>query len=847
MFSIIAQSIRNQKKLSFLYVLAIAIILFTIPLTMNTLQTATIKVQSAIEDHARGTYDILVRPKGAANQVEQKLGLVEENYLAVGNGGISIAEWNEIKRIADVDVAAPIASLGYFTGKSKTFSIWNPTESVRVNNHFYTTNGVNRYNIKTVSAAMIEREPGLFDKMAEGRNKNYMQPGVNPAFLFPNTYHLLVGIDPESEEKLTNISFDQLNVELSTRQLEKLSFAGDAPIIKVLKFKDAQVPLFVNIDYDTIEVTSEQLSEIREELDIELDEPFFLGSTEATRQVLANIQSYPASEEKTYHYNFSNYIEPFSYDFIYVNKEEQIIVDKEQGGWSNQGETSMFYQTSEIPYEIDPSRNRLAVTIQGVHEGVPTYREVTERGVTFTESTGELPFVLETVGDYTMVDRQKEIASSPLGIYQLRNPTLVENEQGKITDIEMTPTITPGSFVPSPAQGVVLLEDTEIIKGEKPIDAIRVRVAGIDGYTIKTADKVKQVAGEIAKLGYQVDIVAGASPQYLEVEVEGLGIVKESWTTLGASASIQNRWNGTTILLSIVFSLVSLTYLFNRMYLWKVNKRGQIILLQQLGWDKKHISLLFQIEVTLLLLLAGIVSLLGLWATHDPLANTSLTYSIYAFLLCIVFFISIWHIRVSNRKKTGRIRKHKTIDGSSFSRLIQSNVHFYLPYLRPCVLQLLFVSFLTTFAYLSIKETTNQTGVTLLGEFINNQIFIMQLIVMLAGYTIAIITITDTTETLLSLRRREVGILRAVGWDAKQIIDIFFYEMALWTGFATLVGIILCVVSYSLIYPITYGSLVIALISWLSLYFIILVTCYSIIRRILNTELSSSFVLRRGD
>jgi hypothetical protein len=46
----------------------------------------------------------------------------------------------------------------------------------------------------------------------------------------------------------------------------------------------------------------------------------------------------------------------------------------------------------------------------------------------------------------------------------------------------LPPTLIPGGFIATPAAGVTTIEAAEIIKGETPIDAIWIRVAGIDTY-----------------------------------------------------------------------------------------------------------------------------------------------------------------------------------------------------------------------------------------------------------------------------------------------------------------------------------------------------------------------------
>ena len=58
-------------------------------------------------------YDLLVRPPGSTTPLENTEGLVRPNFLSSGAGGINIEQLAAIREIPGVDIAAPIAILGY--------------------------------------------------------------------------------------------------------------------------------------------------------------------------------------------------------------------------------------------------------------------------------------------------------------------------------------------------------------------------------------------------------------------------------------------------------------------------------------------------------------------------------------------------------------------------------------------------------------------------------------------------------------------------------------------------------------------------------------------------------------
>lgn len=95
--------------------LAAAILVAAASFTVLTAagKTTAIRVRGSVESNYRTAYDILVRPNGSALPLEREQGLVRNNYLSGLFGGITLAQYEEIRRIHGVDVAAPVANVGY--------------------------------------------------------------------------------------------------------------------------------------------------------------------------------------------------------------------------------------------------------------------------------------------------------------------------------------------------------------------------------------------------------------------------------------------------------------------------------------------------------------------------------------------------------------------------------------------------------------------------------------------------------------------------------------------------------------------------------------------------------------
>ncbi|MFF4837027.1 FtsX-like permease family protein [Streptomyces sp. NPDC001315] len=86
--------------------------------TSFTLLTATVSTSKAttvgnVRKNARSAYDVLVRPPDAQTDIERRSGTVAPNFLSGTFGGITMDQYRRIRTIPGVDVAAPVANIGY--------------------------------------------------------------------------------------------------------------------------------------------------------------------------------------------------------------------------------------------------------------------------------------------------------------------------------------------------------------------------------------------------------------------------------------------------------------------------------------------------------------------------------------------------------------------------------------------------------------------------------------------------------------------------------------------------------------------------------------------------------------
>lgn len=103
---------RRGRALALLAGMLVAVTAFSV-LTAAS-RTSQLRTVGTVRAHFRSAYDILVRPRGSRTALESQTATVQPNFLSGIYGGITLAQWHKIQRIPGVQVAAPIAMVGYF-------------------------------------------------------------------------------------------------------------------------------------------------------------------------------------------------------------------------------------------------------------------------------------------------------------------------------------------------------------------------------------------------------------------------------------------------------------------------------------------------------------------------------------------------------------------------------------------------------------------------------------------------------------------------------------------------------------------------------------------------------------
>src|SRR5580704_4538876 len=102
---------RSARLIALLVGMLLATTAFTV-LTAAS-RTSQLRTVGTVTAHFVPAYEILVRPAGARTKLETQTDTVQPNFLSGIYGGITMAQYRQIRAIPGVQVAAPIAMVGY--------------------------------------------------------------------------------------------------------------------------------------------------------------------------------------------------------------------------------------------------------------------------------------------------------------------------------------------------------------------------------------------------------------------------------------------------------------------------------------------------------------------------------------------------------------------------------------------------------------------------------------------------------------------------------------------------------------------------------------------------------------
>lgn len=679
----------TRDRFAVLVVLSISLMAATIGTIRDQ---AAVELTRAVDANWRGSYDILVRAPGMRLGLEKTAGLVEPNFLQfAGRGGMSSDELAAIRGIPGVELAAPVAVIGSMQYVAVAPDIYISRDALPEQPTLYevvvtaeSSDGlaavpVQRQELRILLGPATDLDAGRY--VYEAGSMSWDDDGVLLTLeALPPLATTVIAVDPAAERQLLGPSPDFLDPLGTVAALAEAPDVGsfDPALIASDYTDQAQSLQLLALDPRTAQrpviplaVSDSLFAPLRLSLAVTrvgspLDQyPDAPSAAQALEQaaVLAGDERHGLGEDDL---DGSERLRPFGVPSLTLVWPGAAAPELASRALQRAPELAPRIAARPQYSAIAPRDDRGALSFAiapvglaavdgragneapvasargpGVTRGLEqTYRELVEAELPLLDDfvpTWDLdvPFALAPVASFDLAALElpdNPLNYVPLGAYELPRTELVEDADGSNRRLgAMNPTLNPAGLLTAPPLAITDLRSAELLRGDRPIDAIRIRVAGVERFDAGGMARIENVAAALDEMGFEVDVVAGSSPQLVEIYVPDyvvldgqqtadLGWVNQPWTTIGAAARVTSGLGSTNTSLLALAAATAVTLAVALQAIKAALRRREAAILTALGWTPGHIVRWLSADGLLsgcLILVAGI----AVWAISGGTAS----------------------------------------------------------------------------------------------------------------------------------------------------------------------------------------------------------------------------------
>jgi hypothetical protein len=670
-----------------------------------TTQTTVVRANQIISQNWRPTYDLAVLPPQAKIPADPS---VPSDLLAGYGGGISVQQYEQIRNLPGIDVAAPIAYVG--TIQMPTPALYFklpgfPTGYYQLDYVLTAFNG-QRQLVETQETEVVyisagsdtgpvtdttsQQPPDVLQALGEQlsmvlteTDDTLLGPLDTPAV---GTF-VLAGIDPRAENQLVHLDkhiqsgrmlTEQDTVHLDTRipgnpdysPVMHKSFPYDAIPMLIHRKLPGQIALHLTLTllYHG-PMTPEQIKArggIAYLQQLPDKQIIFQGTV-------------PLVQNDPQRFSGASLVWDGQVWQRIVSSTTQGIIAYYQLDFSS---ASTPASLSYYPAQAPDGRQAYILVPKGIQGGEAMFRVLTP--LKTVKSTNVLDpggpdvfYDYEAVGEFTDNGLAAQFSNPlnwlPESTYSVPPVVLRYDVHGR----PVLPTTNPAGFVVQPPLALTTIAAARELVGEHCISAIRVRVAGVVTPGHESWKHIQQVAQEIhQQTGLQVVVTLGSSPQPTLVYVPGIhtgemgatqdiapiGWVEERWIHIGVGLTYLNQLGSTRLLLLGAVLAVCLGYLGVAFSALVSAQRRDFATLSVLGWRPWQPIRLFLIQALILAIGGGLVGLglallIARFLEATPLRLVVIwTLPVMLAFACISILFplwQIWHIRPAELLRAG--------------------------------------------------------------------------------------------------------------------------------------------------------------------------------------------------
>lgn len=811
----------RHKERFFLMIIGALIISTGLSYLVGLSETSKGTVIESLQKNWSASYDIVVRPPNSRSITESN-NLLNPNYLSDIAGGIDNKQYETIKNLKDVQVAAPISVIG-FTGYDVVL------KQINIEPGLYRYTIIDTDNngaLKTDSTASFYFATGNW-RVQEFSDYNFFNMVEFDGKLKGYNRVVLAGIDPVQEAKL--VGLDKAVIKLGNgRYFDEMDQASTGEIMGLDGVKNTYFPVLMS----NRSFVDKKITYKIEQLDLPYNTPEKAEKTmEKARQQNGSKFFDQAKTKKTKTYTFNS---------------EQIhnqLLESLTGLNPKTGKKMPSTSTSDVdlqgfldlkPGPIDysqtksafPDRWKFAYSIDTKMKGKNDFlsKNAYRQPTWYTKDMSKAHRITPRwIGFY---DPKKlnlpldPLTELPMETYRPATAELVldPNNQPINPPKKLLPTTNPLGFLTQPPVMLTTLDAAEQSIGKKYISAIRVKVKGVEKLTEESQKKLEQISKEIEdKTGLITDITLGSSPQPAIVkipetkETKAIGWMEQPWVNIGASYSIfkETKIGFSGIILAVM--LVAIVYVFATNLVSLLVRRKEFAVLLSLGWRPRQVVRMLFYETAVMGLFVAVLSwtILLILMYQDPKIISPMKLVLVGFSGLIIYILGgiapcILALKISpyEAMRTGDIQKNakrmfmtKGPISMSFNSLMGKILRNSLSIFAISVPTALLSLFLfVTFRLKGVMYTS------WLGQYVALEVGPTHYIAAIVALLIAILTTAELMWQNISDRKLEFALLKAMGWKNSMVRKIVLFEGALIGLLAAIIGIVLALIIISVMY-----------------------------------------------
>jgi putative ABC transport system permease protein len=820
-----------------LIALLVGMLLATTAFTVLTAasRTSQLRTVGTVSQHFVPAYDILVRPKGARTSLETKTDTVQPNFLSGIYGGITMAQYRQIQHVPGVQVAAPIAMVGYSLLVALPRYRVPPAALAGGGRQLYreTTSWVSEGGASRVtqppSFLYITPQPlgenpstgNQTEKLADGKTVTVcpgtaLEPGANPfgvaaqsgcaGWSRVNGYGpgqgpaslanpgyvvdwvvpvLIAAVDPAAESMLDGLNHAVISGHYLSENARDAAGGTTITTFPVLASSASGMDEYAVTRLATLAAPASAPS---------MTVPWMTQHAAVPGQVIATVTT-------TAQQAYRQLLQAMT-----AHTGGRVGVE---AYWSV-GPTS-YRRTASGTLDAQVVHNPLSVWYTGGYSDVSMedadnqYRKVAVHAPANNTFTGTIATPqLAGIFNPAKIKSFDPLSQVPLGAYQ---PTVAAPATAASRNAlrgDLLPDQNLGGYVSQPVDLITTLSALpalwnsgyygDNLDTRDPISVIRVRVAGVTGPNPVSLERIKEVAQQIElRTHLAVDIVAGSSPSATTIDLpagkfgQPALVLTENWVKKGVALAILTAVDKNSVVLFALILVVCVLFVANSASVAIRGRRRELGVLACLGWTRPRLFATVLGELAAIGLSAGILgaaaalplsSALGL---HASPVRAALAVPIAVAIAVVAGLIPAW--LAANAEPVASIRppvleirraRHPAgVTGLAIANVLRTPGRA----LVGAVSLAIGVAALTVLAAVSFAFRGVLVG-SLLGNAVAVQTRGVDYVAVTATVALGVLAVADVIFLSIRDRAAELATIRAFGWRESALSRLVVTEGA---------------------------------------------------------------------